>query len=254
MTDPQVEGSRTKTGQTGGANTRKCIWKGLLASAGVLTIVVLTAACEGGGDDPEPTLTATPVLPATPESTPTTPGTMPTSTPSTEASPAAGEVLYESDMAHLGGAWSGAVVLGTDVIMDNPDAYWETDIRLVTEALADARACLMARLQEDRLDDAFYFFCLHGDGTTEAGFQHTDGEVDVLLPREPREAGSDPSQWTTLSMVALGDDFWFLINDQLVGTVHHSGTTDGAVGVSVEDESDEGAQFEFTNFVVRALE
>ena len=146
MSDSQVEDSRATTGQTRVAKPRKCLWKSLLASAGVLTIVVLIAACESGGDDPEPTPAATPVLSATPESAPTTPEPMPTPIPSTEASPVAGEVLYESDMAHLGGAWSGAVVLRTNVI-------------------------------------------------------------------------------TTLSMIALGNDFWFLIDDRFVGTVNHSGTS-----------------------------
>jgi hypothetical protein len=262
MADLRLEhraGSRSTSSEPKGAELGIRFWVRSLVDIRVFALVLLIGIVVLGacGDDEAQTIEAT----ATPEST-ATPSPEPELTTTqapdhgleTDEIPVVGEVLYESDMAHLTGVWSGAVVLQTELIIENSDAQWETDVRLVTEPPGDARACLMVRIEEDDLNEAFYLFCMHGNGTSEAAFQRADGEMDVLLPRASRDAGSDPNQWTTLSIIARGDDFWFLINDQLVGTAHHSRTSEGAVGVSVEVESDDVTQFEFRDFVIRALE
>jgi hypothetical protein len=268
MAEPRME-HRASSQSTGsepkGAELGIWFWVRSLVDIRVLTLVLLIGIVVLGAcsDDDAETIAATVTTEstATPTPEPAQPDTLdpevtPTPEPAPESQdiPVADDVLYESDMAHLTGVWSGAVVLQTELIIGNPDAQWETDVRLVTEPTADARACLMVRIEEDDPNEPYYFFCMHGDGTSEAAFQRADGEMDVLLPRASRDAGSDPNQWITLSIIARGDDFWFLINDQLVGTANHSGTSEGAVGVGVEVESDDVTQFEFRNFVIRALE
>jgi hypothetical protein len=220
---------------------------------------------------PEPEQPATPA----PEATPT-----PEPAPESDEIPVAGEVMFRSDMTdwdqdqdgrfvedgtyHLrvglqdehGDTSYGIWTLGPDE--DFANVRVDVDLRLVTEIDPDGYGCLMLRWVFDWLEDwvhAYVFFCMYGDGTTEAGFQPSvSEEPEILLPRESRDAGSDPSVWTTLSVVASADELWFLINDQLVGTTTHSVSPEGGIGVSVFNETADLTEFEFTNAMVRALE
>jgi hypothetical protein len=224
---------------------------------------------------PDPTPTPEPEPTATPEPEPTP---TPDPTPETDDVPVAGEVLYESDMTDWAGEpdWSfvqdgtlrmrlrcvqNPTLSGCGMVRDIvfADARWDVDLRLVTEPSPEARGCLRVRDEFEfeppmPMRQSFYFFCMYGDGTTEAGFQRDRRDVDVLVPLKSNETEFDVSQWNTLSIIARGDDFWFLVNDRLVGVANHSGTTEGGLGVSINTDGDDMVEYEFTNLVVRALE
>jgi hypothetical protein len=181
--------------------------------------------------------------------------------------PAARDMLYQADFA----AWRRS--RGETVPLSERDIYpmgtqeWNrvsyTDIepwadthtgvelRLVSETTSIATGCLLTRY----VPRGYYSLCMNADGTTAAFYQEPDSNSEeVLLDSEARVEGADPSQWTTLSIIAREGDLWFLINDQLVGTATHDGPTEGGVGLYVQTDGPNAVQYEFRNLTVHALE
>ncbi len=193
------------------------------------------------------------------------------SEPTTDSVPPSGELLYESPLSD----WETGVVddgeyfveNGTYHLRTNPDGFlmnWlETgndpftdirvsiDLRLVSQQTSDgALACLMTRLDPIDLSHD-YAFCLTADGYTGAVYEQFNPEYyEELLPIDIRPGASNPNEWVRLSIISRGYAFWFLINDELVGTASHVGPPGGYVGFYVFGSQSGSTEFEFTNLAV----
>lgn len=194
--------------------------------------------------------------------------------------PVIGEVVFETDFSN----WieneldSGQLYFGDDgfyhVYVDQgggqfisaystdhepfTDFAVSVDMLMISGAPA-AEGCVQARV--DSISQTYdYTLCIDGAGNVEALYEEfgSDGSYNPtpLIPGGTVTV-APPTEWTTLSIVARGEEFWFLINGQLIDSVSHTGPPGGAVGVLVNNygaEGDPPAEFVFTNLVVQAVE
>ncbi|HUG15530.1 MAG TPA: hypothetical protein VMM78_11010 [Thermomicrobiales bacterium] len=239
---------------------------------------------------PTPTPTATPT--ATPSPTPApspTPTATSTPTPTpTPAGPGAHNIPRERQVVlnTSGRGWDyedptgvtatfidGELRVRIDELLD--DAYWNetyaqthfdhyadvsvsVDVRLV-EGAGYSQACLIMRADPNWESMHGYHLCLDTIDEQPLPFFaeiSCDGrgwdihDVD-LAPRTT--AVQSVGEWNTLKIVAHEGQFWFLVNDVLVGTGMHDGPLMGAVGMYVVAEDDVPVEYAFRKLTVRAI-
>lgn len=254
----------------------------------VIAVGVLAGCISGEDDDPTQTpvvivITSTPEATPTDEPTATTPATS-TSTPepslTPEPSPALSEVLLQTDFSswpsqefefgslaygdddlyHVTVTEGGGTYVSAYSIDHEPftDAAISVDVRMVAGDPSTA-GCVLARV--DQISHLYdYALCVDGNGNIEALYEQFDAEgnysSEVLLPAG-QVAVPPPTEWLTLTIISRGEEFWFLANNELLGTAAHSGPTGGSAGVIVNhfiDPPQTPAEFVFTNLVVQALQ
>lgn len=129
------------------------------------------------------------------------------------------------------------------------------DLRMTTDT-PSATGCVIARLQPVDLNHD-YALCLDGGGGVTAIYEQFDAEggyaSEPILQGDFGLAGS-AQEWNRLRIIARGGDFWFFVNDELIGSASHAGPAEGHAGIVVNNYGETPTEFEFTNFVVRALE
>jgi hypothetical protein len=194
--------------------------------------------------------------------------------------PGFGEVVFETDFSN----WPtqefdfGSLAYGDDglyhvIVTDGGGSYVSAysidhepftdvavsvDLRMVAGD-PSTTGCVMTRIdQVSQLYD--YALCIDGNGNIEVLYEAWDSEgnytSEAILPAG-QVAVAPPTEWLTLTIVARGEEFWFLANGELVGTATHTGPPGGSAGVIVNhfiDPPETPAEFTFTNLVVQALE
>ena len=229
---------------------------------------------------PSPSPTVPPTVPPTRTPitivTPTPNPEPPTATPPPSNLPADGQALHETDFSNwfTGPLENGEIFLanGTYHLLETGGgggvvfAYWNPDQpytnfsasvdlrRISGDEIADA--CLMARLDSINLG-YHYSFCIDGSGGVWAYYQQTnsagEAERETLLPYGEFTAPR-PDEWTRIKLVIRGEELWFLVNDTLAGSAHHTGPPGGSAGVNLYNYGETPAEYEFATFVVRAVE
>lgn len=119
--------------------------------------------------------------------------------------------------------------------------------------------CVLTRLDgENQTYD--YALCVDGNGNVEALYEQFDAEGnysnEVLLPFGTATV-APPTEWTTLTIITRGQEFWFLVDGQLVGQAQHAGPPSGTAGVIVNHfapEPQAPAEFIFGTLRVQALQ
>jgi hypothetical protein len=225
---------------------------------------------------PEPSPTAT--LPPTVMPSPTPGPTEPVPpTPDPLALPATGSMLYnrplnqwfETDIPGLGwfetrgnalqvGVYPGA---GNTMESFTNDSFTDAWISIETRFIAGdptAEACLTARLNPDEGAEGRYRLCLAGDGTISAGYEEAvhAGACMVGNLMGPTASGSTLplDEWNALEIVTRGNQLWFLLNGQLVGTATDDTLESGRAGLMVTNCADGESMWEFRDLEVRGLE
>lgn len=194
--------------------------------------------------------------------------------------PALGEVLLETDFSnwftgpqetgelfigedgfyHLrvdrgGGSFVGAYATGVEPF---GDVAVSVDLVMISGD-PSSTGCVVTRL--DEVGQTYnYALCVDGNGGVEALYEVFDAEGNYsneeLLPYGTVTV-APPTEWTTLTIIARGQDFWFLVNGQLVGTAQHAGPPAGTVGVMVNhyvSEPQTPAEFMFGSLTVHSLQ
>ncbi len=194
--------------------------------------------------------------------------------------PIIGDVLLETDFSN----WiedefdSGVIFYGDDdlyhVVVEQGDGAFisaystdhepftdfavSVDMLMVSGAPA-AQGCVQARV--DSISQQYdYTLCVDGNGNVEALYEEfgADGSYNpVPLVPGGLVTVAPPFDWTTLTIAARGQEFWFLINGELIDSVTHTGPPGGAVGVLVNNygtNDDAPAEFVFTNLVVQEVQ
>lgn len=162
--------------------------------------------------------------------------------------------------------WSGGAT--------TPNAYGDSsasvEVRMVSDSV-EAYGCLLAKAsagaESADLNEA-YTFCVDGYGGGDTGtvsvFYETwdaDGAYgfEVLLDFVTPSALRPKNEWNTLKLVTRGNQLWFLLNGQLIGTATFDGPASGEAGIAVINADIGGtahsipAEFEFRNLVVRSV-
>ena len=199
------------------------------------------------------------------------------------AVPARGEVLLETNFSNwpVSELESGQLYMGEDgfyhVLVDQGGgsfvSAYSTDHEPYTDVAVSvalhmqsgdptSQGCVMTRV--DQLEQLYdYALCVDGNGNVEALYEQFDADgnytFEPLLPEGITVAppGPEGTPWTTLTIISRGEEFWFLIDGQLLGTATHTGPPGGSVGVLVNHYAESPtapAEFAFTNLVVHALE
>ena len=194
--------------------------------------------------------------------------------------PTLGAVLLETDFS----SWpidefdSGVLSFGDDgfyhVLVDqgggsfvsahsvDHDPYTDFAVSVDTRIVsgdATAQGCVLARL--DMVNQEFdYALCISADGEVEVLYEEFDPQgnysSEPLLPGGTVSV-PPPVDWTTLTIIARGEEFWFLIDGNVIHTARHTGPPEGAVGVIVNhfaEAPQAPAEFVFTNLIVQAVE
>ena len=194
--------------------------------------------------------------------------------------PTLGAVLLETDFSTwpTGELESGVLSFGEDgyyhVLVDQgsgsfvsaystdhepfTDIAVSVDMRVVSGD-PTAQGCVLTRV--DQVNQQFdYALCVDANGNVEVLFEQFDADgnysVEPLLPGGIVTV-PPPVEWTTLTIITHGDEFWFLIDGELIDSVQHTGPPEGAVGVIVNhyvEAPEVPAEFVFTNLVVQAVE
>ena len=198
----------------------------------------------------------------------------------TAGTPALGEVLLESDFSSwvTGDLDSGAITFGDDGLYHirvddgngafisaystDHDPYTDVavsvDLRIISGD-PTAQGCVLTRV--DQVNQQFdYALCVDANGNVEALYEQFDAEGNYSL--EPLLPGGivridPPVEWTRLTIIARGDEFWFVVDGELIHTERHVGPTGGAAGVIVNhfvETPATPAEFVFTNLVVQAVQ
>ncbi len=166
-----------------------------------------------------------------------------------------GETFVENDSYHIYTYADNFLFQYLDFGDDPATDFWvDLDLRLVSEPNPDAYACLMTRLDPFALDYN-YAFCLTSDGWTYGLYEQFNPDlIEPLLPIEQRSGATDPNQWVRLSVIHRGDQIWFLINDQMVGSTTFTGPPGGYIGFYVDNYAATPVEFEFRDLYVWAIE
>lgn len=102
-----------------------------------------------------------------------------------------------------------------------------------------------------------YNFCMLSNGRTWATYDAIDanGEwhQEVLLPDQQRAGSNAPDAWNRLTIVARGDQLWFLVNNVLQGTVRHGGRSAGAVAIQVTNWAADSAEWAFRDLIIQEV-
>jgi hypothetical protein len=139
----------------------------------------------------------------------------------------------------------GDVVVSADLVMISGDP--------------SSTGCVMTRIdQENQRYD--YALCIDGNGNLEALFEQFDAEgnysAEPLIPAGTYSV-APPTEWTTLSIIARGDQFWFLVNGELIERVRHTGPLAGSAGVAVTHYAaapQAPAEFIFGSLIVASVQ
>ncbi|MEZ4523740.1 MAG: hypothetical protein R3A46_19210 [Thermomicrobiales bacterium] len=138
------------------------------------------------------------------------------------------------------------------------DAAVSVDMQMLSVDPA-VQGCVLTRV--DQLNQQYdYSLCVDGAGNVEALYEEFDS--DGNYSNEPLIVNGTvtvppPSNWTNLAIVARGEELWFLVNGEIVGSVRHTGPPGGAVGVLVNYRAEAPqipAEVIFANMAVWALE
>ncbi len=172
-----------------------------------------------------------------------------------------GEIFYgDDDLYHIrvdqgDGAWVYAYSLDHEPF---GDVAVSVDLLLVSGDPSSS-GCVLSRV--DQVAQAYdYALCIDGYGNIEALYEEFDSEgsytFEPLIPTGT-VAVEAPAGWTTLTIIARGEEFWFLVNGVLVATARHVGPPAGSAGIIVNHFAEaptEPAEYVFTNMVVQAVE
>jgi hypothetical protein len=132
---------------------------------------------------------------------------------------------------------------------DFGDISASVEVREVSNRAA-AVGCLSVRHTSASGD---YSFCIRGDGQTWVGHYFVDAN-GTFQEQTLLDVASRPgtvSGWNTLTIIAIGNQLTFLVNDTAHGTVTHNARTTGGALAVVSQDADQDAEFEFRNLVVR---
>ncbi len=235
------------------------------------TATTSTAPVPTATPSPSPTQTATPTATPTPSATP--------SSQSSTSQPTEGTLFFHSPMTEIepGVDESGSVGTVTaagymvtippdgEAFDVNSTLAGDASFSLTTRAVSpigDGSGCLMFRAEVTTTDVGFYGLCLLYSGTEVLGVQavyastesgNTDPQVTDLGLYAPFP-GLSSTEWNTIKVIAQGDHFWFLLNDELVGETTHSGRATGMIGyLAYNFDLSQEQSIEFRDFTIRSL-
>ncbi|CAN5725558.1 hypothetical protein BH23CHL2_BH23CHL2_21090 [soil metagenome] len=138
------------------------------------------------------------------------------------------------------------------------DVAVSVDMRMLSNS-PDGQGCVLTRV--DQVNQQYdYALCIDGVGNVEALYEEFDAAGNY--GSEPLISSGTvtvppPTEWTTLTIISRGDEFWFLIHGEIIGSARHSGPPGGSAGIIVNNFAGEDgvpAEFAFTNLVVQAIE
>jgi hypothetical protein len=140
--------------------------------------------------------------------------------------------------------------------LDFGDVLVSIDVRMVSDSL-NAFACLMSRADPFEWNYG-YTFCINGYSETFGEFEYVDenGErqFERLIDFDVRESTLPANEWNTLSIISIGEDFGFFVNDELIGVAVHSGPPSGSVAFFVYNYDESPTEWQFTNLMVWSAE
>ena len=196
--------------------------------------------------------------------------------------PAAGADVFSSDLSEFAsfsnpggdGGWNGSsyeitaaggAAAGSELFVHTTvDDYAPTagdEIVSLSVRIAaggpEAFACVTTRYTSDGQGSRRYALCVDGYDTVSAVWETFTASGAVLdyqpLLEFTASAGlASSSEWNLLEIASVGDEFWFLINGDLVGTARHAGDASGLVGFYLVNDGDAPAVAEFRDLSVRA--
>jgi hypothetical protein len=144
------------------------------------------------------------------------------------------------------------------------------DVRMVSDS-NESYGCLMAHVTSDPATSDLteeYAFCADGyDSASNGGYGtvsvahewwddtgHYQFESPFPLDYTTPPALHTKNEWNTLKLVIKGNQLWFLVNGELVGSATSLGPASGDVGLLVFNADPQPAEFEFRNLVVKAVQ
>jgi hypothetical protein len=138
------------------------------------------------------------------------------------------------------------------------DADIAVDVRLVTGG-PNAYGCVLARATPESEAPALtraYSLCLDGFGALSVLFETWAADGSYAHVWLVEYVGSPdtraPGEWNRLQIVARGQQFWFLVNGDLIGVAAHAGPISGSAGILVSNYEASAAEFAFQDLEIRA--
>ncbi len=154
------------------------------------------------------------------------------------------------------GAWEGAGREWgrTHAAWTNENGFADISASVSVRAVSTTSSGAYIAIRQDPFAGE-YNFCMLSNGRTWATFDSADSNGEwsqvVLLADQVRQGSNPPDQWNRLTIIARGDQLWFLVNDVVQGTLRHGGRSSGAVAIQVTNWAADDAEWAFRDLIIQ---